>query len=207
MRYKLAIFDFDGTLADSFPFLVSVFNDLAARHGFRKVEAHEVEGFRGYGARELMKRLGMPGWKLPIVAAHFTALMRDHIERIRLFDGVDAMLRRLAERGAALAIVSSNSEENVRAVLGAHNTALIREFECGASIFGKRARIRKVLRRTGIPGAEAIYIGDQVTDLLAAGGEKVAFGAVTWGYGTAASLMLRDPAEVFLHVSDIARIA
>lgn len=207
MRYKLTIFDFDGTLADSFPFFVSVFNDLAARHGFRRVEAEEAEGLRGYGARELMRHLGMPAWKLPLVAANFTALMRQNIDRIRLFDGVDEMLRVLAARGVALAIVSSNSLENVRAVLGADNAALIGEFECGASIFGKRSRIRKVLRRTGIPSTAAIYIGDQVTDLLAAGGEKVAFGAVTWGYGTAASLMLRDPAEVFLHVSDIARIA
>ena len=37
MQYELAIFDFDGTLADSFPFLVSVFNQLAERHGFRTV--------------------------------------------------------------------------------------------------------------------------------------------------------------------------
>jgi phosphoglycolate phosphatase len=207
MRYKLAIFDFDGTLADSFPFFVSVFNDLAARHGFRQVAAHEAEELRGYAPRELMKRLGMPAWKLPIVAASFTALMRENIERIRLFGGVDAMLRQLAARGVRLAIVSSNAEENVRAVLGADNAALICHFECGASIFGKRARIRRVLRRTGIPSADTIYVGDQVTDLLAAGGEKVAFGAVTWGYGTAASLMLRDPVEVFLHVSDIARIA
>jgi hypothetical protein len=34
--YKLAIFDFDGTLADSFPFFLSVFNTIADRHGFKR---------------------------------------------------------------------------------------------------------------------------------------------------------------------------
>jgi phosphoglycolate phosphatase-like HAD superfamily hydrolase len=36
-RYKLAIFDFDGTLADSFPWFIGAVNDAAARFGFRGV--------------------------------------------------------------------------------------------------------------------------------------------------------------------------
>jgi phosphoglycolate phosphatase len=31
MKYRLIVFDFDGTLADSFPFFVSVVNTLADR--------------------------------------------------------------------------------------------------------------------------------------------------------------------------------
>jgi phosphoglycolate phosphatase len=46
MRYRLAIFDFDGTLADSFPFFVSVFNELAMRHRFRSIDLAEVERLR-----------------------------------------------------------------------------------------------------------------------------------------------------------------
>ena len=38
MTYRLAIFDFDGTLADSFPFFLSVFNTIADRHGFRRID-------------------------------------------------------------------------------------------------------------------------------------------------------------------------
>src|SRR5262249_17946722 len=38
MKYRLAIFDFDGTLADSFPFFIRVFNQLAEQHGFKGIE-------------------------------------------------------------------------------------------------------------------------------------------------------------------------
>jgi phosphoglycolate phosphatase-like HAD superfamily hydrolase len=38
MRYDLIILDLDGTLADSFPFFTSVHNQLAERHGFRRIE-------------------------------------------------------------------------------------------------------------------------------------------------------------------------
>jgi phosphoglycolate phosphatase len=97
------------------------------------------------------------------------------------FEGVSELLPRLAGRGVALGIVSSNAEDNVREVLGRANSGLIGHFECGMSIFGKRSRIRKVLRASGVPNSAAIYIGDQETDLEAAYREHVAFGAVSWG--------------------------
>lgn len=46
--YKLVIFDFDGTLADSFPFFVSTINHLADMHSFKKIYLDEVESFRKY---------------------------------------------------------------------------------------------------------------------------------------------------------------
>ncbi len=48
MKYKLAIFDFDGTLADSFPWFLSVFNTVADRYRFKRVEQHEGPALRGY---------------------------------------------------------------------------------------------------------------------------------------------------------------
>jgi phosphoglycolate phosphatase len=91
------------------------------------------------------------------------------------------MLLHLANKGVTLAIVSSNAYDNVSQILGPANTKLISQFECGMSIFGKPARIQKVLKQTGIRCREAIYIGDQVTDLEAARQEEVAFGAVSRG--------------------------
>ena len=37
MPYSLAIFDLDGTLADSFPWFLRTINDVADRFGFRRV--------------------------------------------------------------------------------------------------------------------------------------------------------------------------
>jgi phosphoglycolate phosphatase len=207
MDYKLAIFDFDGTLADSFPFFASVFNQLAERHGFRKVEPHETEALRRRNARQVMEHLGMPAWKLPIVARAFVGLMRDSAARVPLFEGVSELLQHLAQRGVVLAIVSSNSADNVKQLLGPENVRLISHFECGASIFGKRSLIRKVLRQSCIAPDQAIYIGDQPTDLEAARREKVAFGAVAWGYGHIDSMSPQAPEMVFTRVSEIARIA
>ncbi len=89
MKYRLIVFDFDGTLADSFPFLVSVGNMLADRFHFRRIEDDEIATLRSYDARRLMKHVGLPLWKVPLLVASFHELMAESIHRIPLFDGVD----------------------------------------------------------------------------------------------------------------------
>lgn len=207
MKYRLAIFDFDGTLADSFPFFVRVINQLAEQHDFKKVDLDLVPAYRQCSPRQLMEQVGMPAWKLPFVVKSFNSLMRQNAASISLFEDVDDLLPYLANRDVTLAIVSSNSHENVSRILGPANTKLISQFECGVSIFGKTMRMQNVLRKTGILCHEAISIGDQVTDLETARKVNIAFGAVSWGYGAIESLRAHSPEEEFDCVSAIKRIA
>ncbi|HEX2189905.1 MAG TPA: HAD hydrolase-like protein [Longimicrobiaceae bacterium] len=202
-RYRLVIFDFDGTLADSFPWFLRVFNEVADRFRFRRIEEGEVETLRGYSGREMMRHLRVPFWKLPWIARHMRRLKTRDLHTISLFPGVDALLERLADSGVELAIVSSNADVNVRGVLGPGNAARVRYWECGASIFGKRASFRRVLRRSGVAPAEALCVGDEIRDLEAARGAGIPFGAVTWGYTTEEALRARSPEAVFRSLDDV----
>jgi phosphoglycolate phosphatase len=204
VNYDLIIFDLDGTLADSFPFFVSVHNRLADRHGFRRIEPAEVEPLRQRSAREVMRHVGLPRWKLPLVARSFVRLIRE--ADVRLFEGIDEALEHLHGRGATLALVSSNAGDNCRRILGDVHWRRLAHVECGASIFGKRRRIARVLKATGIPPGRAIYVGDQITDAEAARAAGVAFGAVAWGYGTPQSLQRLQPAHLLDHPDDLAML-
>lgn len=206
MKYRLVMFDFDGTLADSFPWFRGTINQVADRYGFRRIEDAEVELLRGYSAREMMRHLQVPAWKLPLIVRHMRRLKARDAHRIRLFPGVDDVLRRLHEAGVALALVTSNSYDNAVRILGPGNAALIRYWECGASIHGKRARFRRVLRRSGVPREQAICIGDEIRDIEAAHGERLACGVVAWGYTTPESLRAHGPAEEFATPAEIARL-
>jgi phosphoglycolate phosphatase len=204
MRHQLVIFDFDGTLADSLPWFSRVINEVADRYRFRRVAAHEEDTLRAMDGRELMRHLGIPAWKLPLIVRHMRKRKSQEIGQTRLFDGVDRMLRRIADAGVATAVVSSNTEPNVRTILGADNASLIRYYECGASLFGKAPRFRKVLRRSGTPARDAICIGDEIRDLEAAQKAGIAFGAVTWGFSTTEALVARSPTVVFRSIDEIA---
>ena len=205
--FELAVFDFDGTLADSFPFFASVYNELADRYGFRRVSAEEAAELRGCVAREIMRLVGMPPWKLPLVGASLKRLMAQNRAGIQLFSGIAEALRHLHTRGIRLAVVSSNSTANISGVLGPEIAGLIGHFECGASIFGKRRLIERVLRNTGVAKGRTIYIGDQITDHQAAREAGIAFGAVAWGYADLAALEAHRPQRVFRTVDELVSLA
>jgi phosphoglycolate phosphatase len=203
MTYKLAIFDFDGTLADSSTWFRGVLNGVAERYGFRTVSDDEIEMLRGRDNRAIIRYLGVPLWKMPFIANYMRNLIAQDVHRIPLFPGVDDLLQRLSDRGVSLAIVSSNSEANIRRILGSRNASLITYYECGASIFGKRAKFRKVLRRSRIARNETICIGDEARDIDAAQRENLASGAVTWGYATAELLETLAPTMMFASLDEI----
>jgi phosphoglycolate phosphatase len=201
--YRLAIFDLDGTLSDSFPWFLTIVNAVADKHRFRRIEADQVEALRGQETRELLRLLDVPRWKLPAIGRDMRTLKAAHLDDIALFPGVDALLRELSARAVTLAIVSSDNEANVRRALGADNAALIRYYACGASLFGKAAKFRRVLKAAGIAAAHAICIGDEVRDAEAARDAGIAFGAVTWGYATETALRAKVPEMVFANMEDI----
>ena len=202
MRYQLAIFDFDGTLADSFPFFLQAQHALAERHGFAKVQAHEVEAMRAKPVSDLIRDAGLPLWKLPKVAADFRAMMRD-ADGIAAFAGVPAMLAALQDAGVALAVLTSNAKDNVRRVLGDADHDRFAHVDGGMSMLGKASRLRAMCRRAGVAPAQAIYIGDQDSDGEAARDAGLAFGAVAWGYGAPAVLRRCGPAHEFAAPADI----
>ena len=202
MPYSLAIFDLDGTLADSFPWFLRTINDVADRFGFRRVRDEDVEVLRHASTREILSRLEVPLWKLPAIARHARWLKGEAAAEISLFPGVEPMLRTLADNGVQLALVSSDSEANAREKLGPA-AALFAHFDCAASVFGKPAKFRRVMRRAGITPTDVISIGDEVRDIEAARAVGIACGAVNWGYAAPAALQALAPDHMFAQMDEI----
>ncbi|AHV94090.1 HAD hydrolase-like protein [Bordetella holmesii] len=205
MKYALVAFDFDGTLADTLPWMESILHDVAEKFSFRKPDAQERLRLRQHSAYEIMKQLGIPLWKAPAILTFVRQAMEDAMPRVALFPGVDAMLRAVHDSGARMAVVSSNSTANVQRVLGPQLTALIADYACGTDLFGKSTKMEHLLRDTQIPPGQAILIGDEIRDIEAARKIGVASGVVAWGYNPEATLREHSPDLVFNDVRDLAR--
>lgn len=205
MPYSLAIFDLDGTLADSFPWFLRTINDVADRFNFRRVADDEIEALRHASSREILARLEVPLWKLPAIARHARRLKAEAAAEIPLFAGVETMLRTLAGNGVQLALVTSDSEANAREKLG-DSAALFAHFDCAASLFGKPAKFRRVIRRAGVEPGRVIAIGDEVRDIEAARTVGITCGAVSWGYAAPAALRALAPDHMFAQMDEIADV-
>jgi phosphoglycolate phosphatase len=203
MAYTLVIFDLDGTLADSFSWFRTVINGVAREYGFRQIVDDEVEPLRRAGAREILRRLGVPRWKLPAIARRLRALKREQLDALSLFPGAPSMLHTLRDSGLTLTLVSSDNEDNARRQLG-ESAAVFSHFACGASIFGKAAKFKAVMRRARVTAAQTIAIGDEVRDIEAARAAGIACGAATWGYSATDALIAMKPDMVFQNMNDIA---
>jgi phosphoglycolate phosphatase len=206
MRYDLAIFDFDGTLADSMEWFCGSLNEVADRFGFRRTTPEEREELRHLGTRDIVRYLQVPLWKIPAIARHMRQRASEDISAIRLVDGVPEALGGLRRRGVALAVVSSNAEANVRRVLGTDLAKQIGFYGCGSSLFGKAAKLRQAMKRIGATPARTICVGDESRDIEAAQAVSAASAAVTWGYAAPEALRRLVPTVVLETVGGIAML-
>ena len=202
MSYSLIAFDFDGTLADSFGCFLTALSESAELHGFRALDAALIEQARAMSAREIIALLGVPLWKVPRVTIDVRRRMRACRDDITLFAGIDGALATLAARGVRLAVVTSNAEDNVRAILGPA-CAQIERFDCGIPLFGKTRKLQALAAAAGVPREALLYVGDEIRDALAAAKAGVAFRGVAWGYTAPDTLqahcttsLLRKPGDL-----------
>lgn len=203
MRYSLVIFDLDGTLADSFPWFIGSLNDVADAFRLRRVGEDEIEPLRRADVPEILKHLGVPRWKLPMIARYMRKLKSTQLDTISLFPGAGDMLRALNAGGVTLTLVSSDNEENAKVVLGPENTALFSDYNCSAALFGKAGKFRRVMKRAGVAPHQVLAIGDEARDLNAARAAGIDFAAVTWGYTAPDKLRTLAPDLMFERIEDI----
>lgn len=192
MRYRLIVWDFDGTLADTLALSVETFNALASRHGFRPLD--DLAAARGLNTRAFFRQYRIPLWKLPMLGAEYRVAVGGRMASVRLFAGLAELVRDLHSAGRRLGVLSSNAAENVRACLRANGVGDAFDFVVGyPRLFGKATAIRRLLRREGVGPREFLYVGDEVRDVEAARKAGVDVAAVAWGYHTAELLAGHAP--------------
>lgn len=203
--YKLIIFDFDGTLADSAPWFIRTLNDIAKAHGFRSVNEHEIAMLRGKPNKEIIRYVGIRFWQMPAIARELRRRSLEAAGMIKLFDGVPGLLQEIKSSGAQLSVVSSNGEETVRRVLG-RSAALVDHYACGVSLLGKAARFRQLQRKLNLQPSQVLAVGDEGRDVDAARRSGFASAAVTWGYATEDALRRCSPTFIVNSLSELARL-
>ncbi len=196
MARPFAIFDFDGTVADSFAESLLSYNRIAPRLRLRTVRDEELPSLRRMTAGQLLQVLGIPMWKLPRLMIAVRADLHDHFHSVAPIPGVADALAELDRAGCHLAIVTSNSEDNVRNFLGRHRIDSFETVVAGASIFGKGTRLKRLLKNARAEGRPSVYVGDTVPDIRAAREAGLAAVAVTWGFSDKQPLAAENPDDL-----------
>jgi phosphoglycolate phosphatase len=197
VRPKLILFDFDGTLVDSFSATLAAGNRLAAVHGYRRLNQEEALALRSQGIRRILQETEIPLRRLPAWLRQMKKELHRETPAMKPHPGLNEMLAALTEREIPLGVVTSNDRENVRLFLG--NQGWDNWFpwlETGSNLFGKSRLIRRVLERSGIAASDTVYVGDEERDVNAARKAGVCAVAVTWGFNDRTILSQSSPDHI-----------
>jgi phosphoglycolate phosphatase len=198
------IFDFDGTISDSFDFLTGF---LAAEAKAGPLSDAQKRELRSLSMAAMARHLGCGWWKLPLLLFKGRRQMGKVIDQLKPFSGMSEVIEKLHAEGHELFIVSSNSVGNVRAFLCHHGLyEYFLETYGGIGLFGKAPALRKLLREQHLKARNAIYIGDELRDVQSAQSIKLPVIAVTWGFARPADIVALKPTAVAETPADLLRI-
>jgi len=182
MMIKAVLFDFDGTIADTLPVSVACVNILSKKYDYSKVALSKC---RDISMREAVnKYLKISMFRLPFFVKDLKELLSKHSDDIKIFDGMDKVIRLLSQR-YMIGILTSNSESFVSSILNKYNLRKNVSFiNSDASVFGKDMMLRKFLKKNNLRVNDVVYVGDEVRDIEACKKLKLKMIAVSWGYNS-----------------------
>jgi phosphoglycolate phosphatase len=199
------LFDFDGTIADSFDY-VATFLERHVRRG-HPLTAEEKQTLRGMTMHQMANHLGSPAWRLPILFVIGRRAMGKAIYDVPVFAGIGKVIEQLHAEGHVLIVVSSNNNRNIHKSLKQHHLyKYFTDIYGNAGFFGKRRAIRAVLWRNRLKPEEAIYIGDESRDVESAKAAGIRVIAASWGFDKADILATHNPTAIAHTPQDIIRI-
>ncbi len=198
------IFDFDGTIADSFDYIADF---LAVEAGRPHLSGAEKDELRGHSMAAIGRLFGHSWWRL--IGLFFKGRKRMHevIGKVQPFEDMPEVIKKLHAEGHELFILSHNTVGNIHTFL--HHYKLHKYFlevYGGVGLFGKGRALKGLLKDQNIEAEDAFYIGDEARDIKAAKAANIRIVSVAWGFARPADLEALEPTAMAEKPEDIIRI-
>jgi len=168
-RPRAVLFDFDGTLADSYDAITASANHVRAAHGLPPLPQSEVRLHVGRGLERLLEIMA-PGTdqarNLTLYRAHHVTVMKDHT---RLLPGARDALGALKQAGFRLGVCSNKKVAFTRELLDFLGLTPLFDVVLGPDDVPRPKpapdMILEALRRLGVAKDEVVYVGDMAVDV------------------------------------------
>ena len=206
MRFRIVLFDLDGTLIDSGPIILA-----SMQHAVGTVLGREIP------PAELQMSIGGQG-----IVAQMTAIDADHVdelleaykehndglhETLEAFDELLALLPGLKAEGRKLGIVTAKRHRTVGLALDRFPTLaaafdVVVGYEDTSRHKPDPEPVLLAIERLGGTPDEAVYVGDSPFDIGAARAAGVFAVAVGWGGIHPDERLLAEEPDVFVHTAE-----
>lgn len=196
-RFEAVIFDLDGTLADTFPTVLRIFNRIVRERTGRQWTLKELLPYFGPPETQILRNLFPEEEVHRQLIEDFFRLSAEDGGEIKPYPGVAELLTGLSLSGTKLGVYSGASTRSARIRVG--HAGLLDHF---ATVLGgdevERYKpdpegLLRILGEFEVRAESSIFIGDMVADILAGRRAGMKTVAVTWGAGKTDELRATEP--------------
>ncbi len=194
MTNKVIVFDFDGTIADTYQAIVDITNNLSSEFGYQPLDEEELLLLKNLSSKEIVKRTEISLFKIPFLVKRVQKELGHQIAELSPINGMESVLLELKQRDYILGIVTSNVKENVVTFLQKNDLEYLFDFiYSGINIFGKHRIINELVRKHNLNKTDVIYVGDETRDIRSARKSGIGIIAVGWGFNSQEILAEHKP--------------
>jgi phosphoglycolate phosphatase len=208
-RFKLLVFDWDGTLIDSIERIVTSLQYASREVCGIHLGEDKARSVIGLGLHEAIERLHPELDALAVESladAYRQNFLYDSKVPELLFDGVEDMLKRLIADKYTLAIATGKSRIGLDRAMQKHKLGhYFATTRCAGESRSKPhpEMLNSILHQLDTQANDTVMIGDSAHDMLMAGNAGVNAIGVTHGVEDAESLMMYKPLACLDDITDL----
>lgn len=198
MKYKLVVFDWDGTLLDSAGAIASAIQSACRDLGLAVPSDAQARHVIGLGLEDAMRHAvpDLPPERTPEMVERYRHYYLSGDHELRLFEGVHGLLGELKSAGHILAVATGKSRVGLdRAFKHSGLGPLFLSSRCADECQSKPhpQMLDELMAEFAMAPEDTLMIGDTSHDLLMASNAGVAGLAVTYGAHPHAQLLDYNP--------------
>lgn len=196
MKYKLAVFDLDGTILDTLEDLTNSVNYALKNKSLPERSLDEIRSFVGNGIRLLIQRAVPVNTSQSVVDTVFDDFKEHYaihsIDKTLPYDGIIPLLEKLKKAGMKIAVVSNKADFAVQGLVKRYFGDLF-DFAVGerSGIEKKPApdSVFEAMSVLDFQKDDTVYIGDSEVDIMTAKNADLDCICVDWGFRSTAQLI------------------
>jgi HAD superfamily hydrolase (TIGR01509 family) len=205
-KFKVYLFDVDGTLVASAADITGAVREALAAEGVNGLDQKYLESFIGFHLFDLFKQV-LPHYTQEQNDALLANYRRIYLARehssTSVYDGVPEMLARL---GGLKSTATTKGSETTRAVLTMFGLIEYFDHVQGTDGFPSKPApdvVLKSIEKFGVSPADCLLVGDSGPDMAAGRAAGVKTCGVTYGYGNLEQMRAEQPDYWIDHPSQL----
>jgi 2-phosphoglycolate phosphatase len=210
-RFDIALFDLDGTVADTLPLIYEAFNDALAPEFGRQLADVEIRQMFGPPDHEMIRRVVTAEKTAESFERYLSTYRRRHADLVTVFDGIHELLSDARAVGVRIGIVTGKSRETAIYTLEQLDLSnLVDVVVGGDDVVNHKPDPEGLLLAIGELGGDEVqhsaYAGDSAADIVAGKAAGIATIGVLWGSPDHAELLAAGPDYLCQSTGDLREV-